>query len=212
MVPRSRPREVDAAERAFRIKTGSWSLAGGAIGAAIGYWRLGPAGILRGAPLGFALVFFTARFASGAAGRAFSAMVYGGSGDSTPHPREYSLPQSLALRGRYDEAIQAYRQFCAEFPEDPEPYVRIARLYRDDLERYEDAVTWFKRARAEAKTPPGLELIVSQEIIEIFTGKLGEPRRAIPELARLAERFAGRPEATWARGRMAEIRTALHQP
>jgi len=198
------PRTVDAAERALRLKAGFWSLAGGIIGAAVGSWRFGPPGLFLGAPLGFGLVFLFSRALTGAAGKAFGAFL-APSGDSTPHQREYSQPQSLALRGRYEEAVKAYEGFCLEFPDEPEPYLRIARLYRDELQRYDDAIQWFKKARSHARLAQADEITVAQEIIEIHTLRLKQPTRAIPELARLAERFPAHPAAAWARQRMGRV-------
>jgi tetratricopeptide (TPR) repeat protein len=132
--------------------------------------------------------------------------IYHPSGRSTPVKHEYSYPESLAARGRYEEAVTAYQVAVSEFPEDPEPYIRIARLNRDKLSEYEDAVFWFKRARNDSEIPSGQELLVTQEIIEIYREKLGTPTRAIPELARILDRFPEDQVAGWARGELARLK------
>jgi tetratricopeptide (TPR) repeat protein len=115
---------------------------------------------------------------------------------------------SLAVRGRYDEALAAYRRCCTESPDEPEPYRRIARLCRDELQPYDQAIAWFKKARSCPRLRPADDLTVSQEIIETHTGKLRQPAQAVPELARLAERFPSHPAAAWAKRRLAELRAA----
>ena len=54
-----------------------------------------------------------------------------------------SQPQALVAHGHYEEAIQAYQVCCADYPKDPEPYLCIARLYRNELQRFDDALIWF---------------------------------------------------------------------
>ncbi len=127
----------------------------------------------------------------------------------TPVKRENSYPESLAARGRFEDAINAYQVCCADYPEDPEPYLRIARIYRDHLEQYEEAVFWFKRARSEAETGAGRELLATQEIIEIYTNKLRTPTRAIPELARIVDKFPDDPAAEWARREIERLKERI---
>jgi hypothetical protein len=194
---KSRPADVDAADRAYRLKTLAWSLPGGFVGWYVGDKLFGAPFGLVGFAVGYGFVFgvTTLLVRSGAAAMG---QIYNPSGKSTPVVREYSHGQSLAARGLYLEAIDAYEADCAEFPDDPEPCFRVARLYLKELKRYEDAIAWFKRARGAGAIDAGRELLATQEIVDIYVHKLKEPRRAMPELARLADRFPGTPAAGWA--------------
>jgi tetratricopeptide (TPR) repeat protein len=107
-------------------------------------------------------------------GAAVSGRYLGLTGDTTPPRGEYSAPQSLVARGRYEEAA-----------------------------------AWFRRARRDATLPPGHDLLVSQELIELYRGRLGQPQRAIPELARICERFPGTPNAAAAEGELAALRAQI---
>jgi hypothetical protein len=140
------------------------------------------------------------------AARTVSEGAFAASGTTTPHKREYSYAESLAVRGQYQEAIDAYEVLLSEMPGDPEPYLRIARLYRDRLGDADRALQWFKRARADARMERGLEMAVTQEVAEYLLHRSGDPRRAIPELARIVDRFPGTPAADWARAQMAQLR------
>jgi len=131
------------------------------------------------------------------------------SGKSTPYTPSYSYAQSLAARGDYEGAIAAYELEIAKAPRVPEPYLRVARLLRLQLKRYEDAVHWLRRVRREAELTTKQELMVTREIAEIYLTLIGDERGAVPELARLAERFPGSAEAGWARDRLAEIKGPL---
>ncbi len=205
-MPRKAPRTIDAAKRARVFTAAAWSLAGGAIGAFAGAF-IG-VGILIGFAVGFTFSLVVSLVVVESVGNVMGT-IHNPSGKSTPVVREYSYPESLAIRGRYEDAIDAYQVCCSDHPDDPEPYVRIARIYRDNLEQYDEAILWLKRARSEAAMSKGQELLASQEIIEIYTRKMNTPERAIPELARLAEKYAGEPAGDTAKQELARLREGL---
>ncbi|HXV86650.1 MAG TPA: hypothetical protein VD793_08120 [Gemmatimonadales bacterium] len=195
------PREVDAAERAFRLQILGWAgavglLLGGAAGAYVA--RVQGASPLLGALIGFpvvtGLIYLTASLTVRHAGAA-AATIYSPSGSSTPHKPEYSRAASLVARGQYAEAAIAYELHAVENPEDPEPYFQLARLFRDHLNQHEDALTWFRRARTDATLGPGQELYVIQEVIDLYVNVMRTPRKAIPELTRVCQRFPNTPAA-----------------
>jgi len=128
------------------------------------------------------------------------------SGDTTPPRREYSAAQALAAQGRYREAVAAYELGAAESDGDPEPYLAIARILRDHLGDLEDAGAWFRRARRDATLNKGQELLVTQELIELYTKRLNQPQRAIPELARIPTLVPGTPQAEAAERQLAALR------
>ncbi len=186
------------------------SLMGTLGGAGIAYLNgLNP---ILGAVLGFVLMysgiyFGSMRILGGAA--SVAGMLHDPSGSSTPAKREYSRAQSLVARGLYEEASVAYEVHCLEYREDPEPYFRLARLLRDNLNKPEESVSWFKRARADAKLTSGQELQITQEIIELYIRRLRQPRKALPELAHLCKEFPDTPAAEGARRELAEMRAML---
>ena len=215
MPRKKRLKDTDLADTAQRLQAGTWafavaSLLGTIGGAGIAY--MNGLNLILGAVLGFVLMFSGIYFGSmGILGRAGSAVgaLHNPSGASTPAKREYSRAQSLVARGLYEEASVAYEVHCVEYREDPEPYFRLARLLRDHLNKPEESVSWFKRARAEAKLTRGQELQITQEIIELYIRKLGQPRKALPELARLCKEFPDAPAAEGARRELAEMRAML---
>jgi tetratricopeptide (TPR) repeat protein len=133
----------------------------------------------------------------------------GGSGGTTPHRAEYSRPRALAAQGRYQEAVDAWEIAAAESDGDPEPYIALARLHRDQLGRPEAAGEWFRRARRDARLDPGRDLLVTQELIELYVKKLRQPQKAIPELARLRERFPHTPAGQAAERELRELREQI---
>ncbi len=206
---------MDAAERAYRFQALAWGVFAGLFGGI-------PAGALLAAKLGAnpfllallgfitpiicALVF--AEVAMRSAGAATKAL-YNPRG--TAVRPEYSRAESLVARGEYEDAAAAYEAECLEHPEDPEPYVRLARLLRDHLGRHEEAVTWFTRARSDAQLKGLQGLVITQEIVELYVHKLRTPRRAIPELTLLCQRYPNTPAAQAARRELSEMRALLER-
>jgi tetratricopeptide (TPR) repeat protein len=203
-----RRRDTDSARDTARVKILYYAGAGAIIGGLGGAFKWGLPGFLIGGALGYGFVFFTVTSLVEGSG-ALLGKIYHPRGESTPHKREYSEPQALVLRGLFQEAIDCYETYVAEFPDDPEPCIGLARVYRDHLQRYDDAVTWFRRARGAAGMDSGREILVTREIIEIYVKRLGQPERAIPELARLADRFAGTREGHLAKAEIERIRAEL---
>jgi tetratricopeptide (TPR) repeat protein len=214
-MPRSRPKDVDSAERLYRARVLVYALVTGPIfGGVAGFFvargvGIDPfIGVIVGIPLGVAAVYCLALGAVRGAAKTME-QIYNPSGATTPPKREYSYAQSLAVQGRYQEAIEAYELAVIEDPRDPTPYFEVARLYRDKLNQPEDAITWFRRARADAALASGHELLAIQEIVELYLHKLRKPRKAIPEMALLVERFPGTPAGRAARAELAAMRQLL---
>jgi len=206
-------RETDTGEQAQRLLTLTWSGVAGVIGGLAGLltasrngWSMLPA-ILAGFIAGAAVVYVGVTVFTNALGGA-AATLYAPAAPRTPARREYSRAESLVARARYDEASAAYRRHAEEHPEDPEPVLRLARLYRDRLHRYEDAAAHFSRAR-DIASEPGIRQLAARELIEVLARRTDKPARAIPELARLAEEQSGTPVGEWARVELARLKAEL---
>lgn len=206
-------RDVDSAQIAFRIKALTWSLfalvIGFGFGALVSGFTDAPALLVIG---GCGLAFFAVSyigslwFGDRIAGVAGS--LYFSSGRSTPGKRQYSLADALLARGEVDDAVAELERAAAVWPDDAEPCLRLARVLRDRCGRHEDAVRQFRAAIARSQEP-GLEVAALREIIAIYTDKLDTPRRALPDLARLSQRFAGTPAGDWARRELADIKSRM---
>ncbi|MBI4409729.1 MAG: tetratricopeptide repeat protein [Gemmatimonadetes bacterium] len=140
-----------------------------------------------------------------------SGRIYLGGSGSTPPKREYSLPESLVVRGQFEAALRAYEECVAEDPTDAEPYLRSARIYRDRLNRPEDAIAAFRRAIELPGIAPGQEILAWRELIDVHLLRTSEPTRALPDLARLAAKFPQDPQGQWAKQRLRELKEQLLQ-
>jgi hypothetical protein len=208
-----RLRDLDAAQRGLVLRAVGWGgIPGAAIGAVVGwYLTLGErfpvpaAAILFGAVLLGTVATVVPILLAGSAGKA-ALLALGSSGRAPARRKEYSFAQSLVARGLFEKAIAAYQEEVARDPADPESYVRIGRLLRDELGRPDEAAAWLRRARRDAVMSPGQELMVSRELVELYRNRLGRPEKALPELARMAERFSETSDGEWAARELAELK------
>lgn len=200
------PKDVDAAARAQKLHAWAWSLYGGIpFGGAVG-WLLG--NLFLGALLGPFVIYGTVVGIAAISGRGAS-VVYMPSGSTTPKRKEYSKAKALEVRGEYEDAIRAYEVEIRDAPEVAEPYLRIARLYRDHRKDLDAAVRWFRKARREARLSTGESIRVHRELAEIFLYVRREPRKAAPELAQLAETYPHTLDGEWAARELAEIKSDM---
>ena len=131
------------------------------------------------------------------------------SGTSTPGPRQYSQGDALAVQGKLPAAIKEYEQNVADFPTDPEPRIRLARLYRDRLQQHEDAVHHFKQVLLLPKLPQTTHAAVARELVELLTVRMHSPNRALPILARLAAQQPDTATGKWAIAELMELKSHM---
>lgn len=197
------PRDVDTAAGVRRMKTLAFALYGGLpLGGAAGFAAGHP---FWGLLLGPVLIWAVTIVVAGLAGQGV-AFLYLPSGSSAPRRKEYSRAESLEARGEYEAAILAFQAAIVDAPKDGEPYLRIARIYRDGIKKPEEALRWFRRGLSEAEFSRSQEILTRREAAELLIHHLGEPARAAPDLARLAETYAGTPAGIWALEELARIK------
>jgi hypothetical protein len=207
--------DTDSAERAFLLKTLTFSGGGAVVGFLGGTFAasgIENVAVARALPLAtavsfwlgtFVITFAMTRFAGWTAGRFFHP---GGGG--APR-REYSYPETLAAQGRYLDAVTVFRLAAAENPTDVTPLLRAARICRDALHDHEEALRCFRLARDVKGVTERQWRMITREVIELLAGPLAQPVRAAPELARLAERAAGAPEGEWAAAELAAVKKMI---
>lgn len=85
------------------------------------------------------------------------------SGRSTPARHDFSQADAAIMRRRFAEAAVLLEAASMEAPEDPEAYLRLARLHRDHLRDPRRAHEWFQHARATRRLTPGERRRVDDE-------------------------------------------------
>ena len=208
MTPRLR--DFDSGARAQNIRAGAWAGLAGAVFAAPGALLYGVPGLIGGWLAG-ALVFYLGSLAlAHGAGSVFS-RIYLTSGSSTPQRREYSLGDALINQGRLEDAVREFERAVAAYPLDAEPRLRLARLYRDRLPHMDRAEYWFRQAMNTKGIDAGLETLAARELVELYTHRLQQPERALPILARLADRHRGTTAGEWARTELQDLKQRVRR-
>lgn len=191
-------RDVDSVTRARRIQAFGW---GAFPGIFIGTAAAVPLSEVIG---GVAFVVLPVLFTAVVGGVALAVGEgVGGLVAAMAHPRgapvapDYSRADALRLRGDLDGAVAALRAKAELHPGDPEPPLRLARIFRDDLDRPDEAVTWFQIARDAPRLTPTGSSNVSRELAELLRKQDHLPA-ALTELARLAALHPETPAGRWA--------------
>lgn len=122
---------------------------------------------------------------------------------------EHSWLQSMIARGAYEEAVAACAREAETARDDPEPLILGAGVLRDYLRQYETAAQWLRRARQVKRLTAQQDITITRDLVELYEGKLGTPRKALPELARLAESYPGTQAAAWAQNTLKQLKAQL---
>ena len=197
-----RARDVDSVATALRVKALAWSIFALLPGLVLGSMLIAIAG--------FGLVFLCSITLAELVSRS-SGGLYFASGRTTPGRREYSLAESLIVRGEFDDAVEQLETECALHPADATPALMLARLLRDQCARPLDAVRWFRTAIERSAGDDGARIAAIRELIDVYTRLLRTPRPALPWLARLAAEHPATPAGEWARRELAELKASLRE-
>ena len=145
---------------------------------------------------------------SKAAGDGWTAVAI--SGASTPSVAQFSYQQSLVMQGKLDEAIASFEAIIAESPDEIEPRVRAAELYRQRPDGARRAAELFREAQRNPSIAPGQDIYVTNRLVDLLAGPLGDPGRAVVELRRLIERYPESRPAAHARIALARLKQSMH--
>ena len=183
-----------------------------------GLWGAGllffflPAGVYasgRVPPVPFWLLFPIGAVIGYAFGRMFGWMLLSGAGGAaraftmpatTGHyANEHSEIVTLESRGAFRDAVAAWEALAAAEPQNPWPLVRSAELLARELGDPATAAERFRRARTLPDANPELKRYVSQKIVDLLLGPLGDRGRAMVELRMLIDTYPASREAEGAR-------------
>ena len=156
----------------------------------------------------FAIVTIGGNGLAHVVGEGVRSAVWGPKGLREPGPG-WSRVESLVARGEYAEALAEYRVLAERHPDVPEVSLRIGRLLSQQMGEYEAAVVWLRRARTTGTLAPQVDVQVGREVVAIYTTKLHDPARALPELARMAEVYRGTETAAWAASELAAVKKTI---
>lgn len=128
-------------------------------------------------------------------------------GSSTPYREQYSYQQALVMQRKVDEALTSFESLIAERPEDADIRIRAAELCAREKQDFVRAAEFFRAAQRVRSITPGEDVLVTNRLVDLYTGPLNTPGRALVELRRLIDRHPDSPAAINARVALATLKS-----
>jgi len=128
-------------------------------------------------------------------------------GTSTPYQEQYSREQALVMQGRIDDALASFEAMIAGDAAAVTARIRAAELYDREGGNAARAAELFREAQNIPSCSTGERVYITHRLVDLYTGALGEPRRALVELRRLIEQFPDHPAANQAREALTVLKT-----
>jgi tetratricopeptide (TPR) repeat protein len=141
-------------------------------------------------------------------GTAFERLYMGRADDSRIIP-EYSVAEAQLMKGRYREAVDAYRDVVAEHPDDIYPHLRIAELAVKHLNDLKLAELELLAAMGKAKGEDSAALAAGR-LADFYQLTLRDPARALEAMKQLREKIPGSKQAKLAEERIAVLEGIVH--
>jgi len=127
-------------------------------------------------------------------------------GSTTPYEEQYSHEQSLVMRGHIDDALASFESILQGNPDAVKPRVRAAELYAGEKGDHRRAAQLFTEVQRIETAGAGDYVYATHRLVDLYTGPLNEPGRAMVELRRLIERLPGSAAADQAREALAVLK------
>src|SRR6478735_12419267 len=127
-------------------------------------------------------------------------------GSTTPYEEQYSHEQSLVMRGQVDDALASFEAILQGNPDAVKPRVRAAELYAREKGNHARAAQLLTEVQRIETAGVGDFVYATHRLVDLYTGPLNEPGRAMVELRRLIERLPGTPAADQAREALATLK------
>ncbi len=134
--------------------------------------------------------------------------IYAPTGASTPYTSTFSYQQAMAMKGDVKGALESFEALIAESPADPAPRLAAAELYAGRGGDPKRAAELYREARALPSAQPVHEMTATNALIDLYRGPLADDARAMSELRRLADRYAGTTAGEMARRLLGEMKAA----
>jgi hypothetical protein len=139
-----------------------------------------------------------------AAGATYKHLMVNGS--STPYVEQYSYQQALVMQGKLDEALESFEAVIAEKPGEVDPRMRAAELYDREKKNAIRAAELFRDVQRIETCPAGTFIYATNRLVDLYTGPLNQPGKALGELRKLIDKYPGTPAAEQARVGLATLK------
>ena len=111
------------------------------------------------------------------------------------------------MQGRGDEALASFEALIAASATAIEPRVLAAELYSRDPANARRAAVLFREAQQITGITSGRDIYITNRLVDLLTGPLADPGRALVELRRLMVRYPNSKAASQAREAIARLKS-----
>ncbi len=115
------------------------------------------------------------------------------------------------MRGEVDEALESFEAIIAEQPALVAPRLRAAEHYAKGNRNPARAAELFRDVRNIPDVPIRDAIYSSSRRVDLYDGALADPGRALVELRRIIELYAGSAVAVHARSALPTLKARLEQ-
>jgi hypothetical protein len=177
----------------------------GAVALASGHMSLGVVAAALLAGFAATLATYSLSTAVGAVAKSFTV-----SGASAPSHDQYSYQEALVMQGKIDDAIAAFEAIIDADSTAVQPRVRAAELHVKHKGDARRAAELLREAQRSPAITTGEDVYVTNRLVDLLIGPLGDTGRACVELRKLIERYPGSATAARARDALARLKPNLH--
>jgi hypothetical protein len=134
------------------------------------------------------------------------------SGSSTAYAHNFSLEDSLVIRGDIAAALELYERGIRERPGDVEVRIRAADLCQGKGANAPRAAELWREVQRHPAVLPEKMLYATHRLVDLYVGPLREPGRALVELRRIIDTFPDSTSARHAREALARLKAEQAAP
>jgi hypothetical protein len=118
----------------------------------------------------------------------------------------YSAIETLAVRGEYEAAAEAYRERAQDRADRVEATLRRAALLAGVLRQPETAAAELENLRASVRPGAEEDLRIGLALVELYEDRLGDPGSAMAELRRLIDQHPSTRHLRRLRAELADLK------
>jgi len=120
--------------------------------------------------------------------------------------KSYSVANVFLVKGKYAEAIEAYRRELEEDAEDITAQLKIAEIYDHKMKDFSQAIPEYEELLTMKEVEDNLWISVKNRLADIYSQQLENGAEALRQLREIVERFPETQHAYQARQRISKIK------
>lgn len=191
------------------VSAGYGVLGAGTLAIVLGLYGLLNPGTLVACVVGGYAIYAIAQWSGGVVERTVRRIALDGT--STPYKEQYSREQALVMQGRIDDALASFEAIIRSDAAATTARIRAAELYARAGNNSARAAALLRDVQRNESCSAGEQVYVAHRLVDLYTGPLNDPGRALVELRRLIERFPTHPAAAQAREALVVLKARYQQ-